>query len=138
MCEKNYEFECPQGLTGGAKKTWEFYIEVYHSNNGSQLHPLDKQVFMQFCIAKDIYDNLYKTYKKEGKKVYIEQDVYNKNGDIICTKTVVNPLFKEIRDQEKRVTLLADALGFTPVGRKRLALANKSKKEVSEDEDMFD
>lgn len=125
--------EMPKGLTGGAKKTWLEYMSKYKKF----LNPLDKQVFAQFCITKDIYDNLYNTWKRKGKKVYVKVDIFNKSGELTGSKEVVNPLFKEIREQEKRVTALAEELGFTPKGRKRLNI-DTNEKPVNNDEDLFD
>ena len=80
--------------------------------------------FGTYCEADDII---------KAKGLEIEEDVYNKEGEIVGSKTVPNPMLKVRNDAMKNYKTLCVEFGLTPASRTSLnAPPEKTNKPFSE------
>ena len=80
--------------------------------------------FGTYCEADDII---------KAKGLEIEEDVYNKEGEIVGSKTVSNPMLKVRNDAMKNYKTLCVEFGLTPASRTSLnAPTEKTNKPFSE------
>ena len=137
--------EMPKGLTVKAQNIWnsvvELYENVYEATGKRLICVMDTDSLKSYCIYKDILDKLYSEYTKDENiykviktKTKSKTETTTRDGE--NEKKVINPLFREIRQIETRLTLLASELCLTPTGRARMGLLiiNNNKKKDKLDE----
>lgn len=137
--------EMPLGLTKKAKSIWnsvvDLYEKVYEATGKRLICIMDTDSLKSYCIYKDILDKLYEEYTKDENiykviktKTKSKTETTTRDGE--NEKKVINPLFREIRQIETRLTLLASELCLTPTGRARMGLliVNNNKKKDNLDE----
>lgn len=137
--------EMPQGLTKNAKEIWnnvvDLYDKVYEATGRRLICIMDTDSLKSYCIYKDILDKLYIEYTKDENiyktiKTKTKSTTETTKRDGENEKKVINPIFREIRQMETRLTVLASELCLTPTGRARMGLLivnNNKKKDDLED-----
>lgn len=105
----------PKDLSDSAKEIWkEKYAQITKGEFRVNIGVLDETLFKSYVIAIDMYNKVYKEWKDTGEKTKI-YEIYkiDAEGNTFC-EMIPNPLIKELRECEKRMTALASELGFTP------------------------
>lgn len=82
---------------------------------------VDLPMFEQWCLTYDACNKLEDICSKESRVEYTEKG------------RVVNPIFKELREEKKLLKSLSSEFGITPSSRRSVMLANKPEKEKKED-----
>jgi len=114
------KLECPKEFNSTLKKMWKYYSTAEFAD---RFQKEDLQVFKQFIISSYQYNLLADQFRIDGYNVTIK----DKHGF-----PVVNPILKPMRDIEKRVSALANELGFSPTARKKLYKKLESSKKETE------
>ena len=68
--------------------------------------------FGTYCEADDLI---------KGKGLEVEEDVYSAKGELVGSKTVVNPMLKVRNDAFKNYNSMCSKFGITPADRARLS-----------------
>lgn len=114
---------CPEHLDRHAKKLWKRCLQNLKSLG--KLHNADFDLLEQYCFLMSECRRLSERISVEGSTI----DIPYKNG----TMTIESPVSKAYIKALGKAKSLADGFGFTPKGRKDLAIAPVEKKE----EDKF-
>lgn len=105
----------PKDLSDTAKEIWkEKYKQITKGEFRVNIGVLDETLFKSYVVAVEMYNKVYDEWKATGEstKIYSIYKITN-DGDVFA-ELIPNPLIKELRECEKRMTALASELGFTP------------------------
>lgn len=135
----------PKELTDGAKKEWLRIVKLYSEFPEPILNDLDVELLKSYCIYVDLRNRLYQECVQTENLFYtsittsvsttkMPNATAQRAGQI--KKTIINPILREIRQIESRITVLANELGLTPAGRVAMGI-RKAKKESDPLNDFY-
>ena len=134
------ELKPPANLTKGAKREWKRIIKLYGELPSQILSDLDIELLKSYCMYVDIRDRMYNEVSQIENLFTVttstSASTVNRFGGKVgenhagatqrvgqTKKTEINPLLREIRQVEARITVLSNELCLTPAGRVRMGIA---------------
>ena len=119
------ESECPGHLNDYAKEEWERIVALL--SESGVLTEVDTASLAGYCQLYGRWVQLETDILTEGNT--IEDNRFNKDGDIVSAKITINPKVTEARLTLQQMRAFSTEFGMTPSARTRLSV-EPPKKEV--------
>ena len=126
MDEPEYESivsECPGHLNDYAKEEWERIVALL--SESGVLTEVDTASLAGYCQLYGRWVQLETDIMTDG--ITVEENRFNKDGDIISTKDIMNPKVTEARLTLQQIRAFSTEFGLTPSARSRLSVEPKKK-----------
>ena len=109
--------EAPEELNEWGIRLWNDLFKEYGKVN--LITRLDLGSLLMMCNEFGTYCESDDLIKAQGLQVEVE--VYNKNGEVVGTKTDVNPMLRVRDNAAKQYKMFCVEFGLTPVSRAKIS-----------------
>ena len=116
--------EPPEELNEWGVKLWNDLFKEYGKVN--LITRLDIGSLLMMCNEFGTYCEADDLIKAQGLQVEVE--VYNKNGEVVGTKTDVNPMLRVRDNAAKQYKMFCVEFGLTPVSRAKISAPKQESK----------
>ena len=116
--------EAPEELNEWGVKLWNDLFKEYGKVN--LITMLDLVSLLMMCNEFGTYCEADDLIKAQGLQVEVE--VYNKNGEVVGTKTDVNPMLRVRDNAAKQYKMFCVEFGLTPVSRAKISAPKQESK----------
>ena len=117
------DFMPPENLNAWGKNLWVQVASEF--SNLKMLTVLDDGSLFTMCNEFGVYCECSNLLKTQG--LQIEENIYDKEGNVIGTRMENNPLRRIASDAYKNYRAMATEFGLTPASRTKIGTTNVSK-----------
>jgi P27 family predicted phage terminase small subunit len=123
--------QAPEDLNEWGQKLWTEIFTEY--GNIGLITRVDLGSFHSLCSWYGIFREAEDIVRFKGLEV--EEEIYNKDGQVVGSKTVTNPMIMVMDKAQKNYLAMAREFGVTPSSRAGLTFEAKEKKDDFNDFD---